>query len=541
MSRKAACFFGTLLLLFLSNIASGATIYVPDDHTTIQDALQAAVDGDTILVRPGTYVENVDFVGKNVVLRSELGPEVTVIDGSMVTSVVIFQTGEGPDAVLDGFSITNGLGALEPGGTRNGGGIAIADSSPTIVNNIIRENHAERGGGIMCSGSSSLISNNTFTQNTAESGGGIFNYNKATPMISGNLIEENASTATAGGINTVGAHPVIMGNLIKGNTVAFGGDGGGMSFHLRSDNGAVINNVIVANAVPLGAGGGIYCFQSSPKIEGNIIAGNICFTGGGGIRISWKSNNVIANNTVVNNTASEGGGIWCNNSDPTVANMILWNNSANQGKEIHVGSQGSPSIFTISYSDVEGGQGSVHVDPSNTLNWGASMIDSDPLFVDADHYDFHLTYTSPCMDAGDASFPDLPDEDYEGDPRIHNLVPDMGGDEFHHHLYQMGAVIPGMTIDVRIIGAPGAPRVILALGQGVLDPPRQTALGLLYLDLPPVMHADLGVMPAEGFVNFSMTVPISWTSGNEYPVQALVGPFLHPRSNLTNLMLLEVE
>jgi hypothetical protein len=90
--------------------ATTHTYYVPDDYPTIQQAIDASQYGYTIIVRAGTYTENVDFDGKAVTLRSEDGPENTVIDGNQVMSVVRFLNGEGPDSVLEGFTITNGSG-----------------------------------------------------------------------------------------------------------------------------------------------------------------------------------------------------------------------------------------------------------------------------------------------------------------------------------------------------------------------------------------------------------------------------------------------
>jgi serine protease len=84
-----------------------ATIYVPDNYATIQGALDACVNGDEIIVRPGTYYEVVDFVGKAVTLKSEMGPEVTIVDGEQRDwGIMMFRNFEGPDSVLEGFTIT---------------------------------------------------------------------------------------------------------------------------------------------------------------------------------------------------------------------------------------------------------------------------------------------------------------------------------------------------------------------------------------------------------------------------------------------------
>jgi len=116
----------------------------------------------------------------------------------------------------------------------------------------------------------------------------------------------------------------------------------------------------------------------------------------------------------------------------------------------------------------------------------------------------------------------------------------MGSDEFHTHLYAMGAVVPGSRIQVKVIGNPGMTPVTLALGSGIQDPPQSTPYGDLYLILPPVKTFNLGAIPSTGICVVSATVPSNWQSGEWYPFQALVGP---PASGsvLSNLMVLVVE
>ena len=88
-----------LILIPSTPPALAATISVPMDYSTIQEAIDAVVDGDLILVAAGTYVENIDFLGKAITLQSEVGAEATVIDGSQVDSVVTFASGEPVEAV----------------------------------------------------------------------------------------------------------------------------------------------------------------------------------------------------------------------------------------------------------------------------------------------------------------------------------------------------------------------------------------------------------------------------------------------------------
>jgi hypothetical protein len=126
-----------------------------------------------------------------------------------------------------------------------------------------------------------------------------------------------------------------------------------------------------------------------------------------------------------------------------VTNCIFWNNTANGGPEISVGTYNNPtSSLSIAFSDVMGGKALVDVEPGCTLNWGTGMIDSDPLFIDPPWDDFHLTFDSPCRNAGyNAAV--VEETDFEGDPRITAGVVDMGADEFYPHLYFVGEVVPG--------------------------------------------------------------------------------------------------
>ena len=88
--------------------AHAATIHVPADRPAIQIAIDAAVDGDDVLVAPGTYEENLDFLGKSITLESDGGAEVTLIDGEQAGTVVTCIDVAPGEAVLDGFTIRNG-------------------------------------------------------------------------------------------------------------------------------------------------------------------------------------------------------------------------------------------------------------------------------------------------------------------------------------------------------------------------------------------------------------------------------------------------
>lgn len=531
----------SVYFLFILGVSLGADIYVPNDYPTIQDAISAAVDGDTVIVMPGTYVENIDFMGKAIHVKSETGAAATVIDGNQAGSVATCQSGEGQDSVLDGFTLTNGTGTYISWGYFGGGINCSSSSSPTITCNIISENSVDgHGGGIFCYSSSPTITNNGITGNAAtRHGGGIYCIEISSPTISTNTISGNTAGNNGGGISCdPTSSPAITNNTISGNMAGPYGSGGGI--RCNSSSPTITNNTISGNMAY--EGGGIECYySSSPIISNNTISGNNAEWNGGGVHCYYYSSPIFSNNTFSGNTAiNYGGGISCNwHSSPIVTNIILWDNNASTGKEIGVGQASRPSTLTISYSDVDGDQSSCYVDPGSTLNWGSGMIDADPLFVDSPAGDFHLTWNSPCRNAGDNAAAAEP-FDFEGDPRTVLGTVDMGADEFHYHLYHFGDVVPGGTISIRVIAPPADP-VMVALGSGIQDPPLSTLYGDLYLQFPILRTITLGATPPEGVQTFDATVPSFWIQGEEKPLQALVGPLGNASSVLTNLQVLSVE
>ena len=161
----------------------------PPDFNTIQEAIGAAVGGDCINVEPGTYVENIDFLGLAITVQSTGGEDVTIIDGSACTrgsgtcSVVTFANGEDGNSILDGFTVTGGDGAP------SGGGIYCDSASPTILNCTISGNTASvgGGGGLWNNSSSPTLINCTISGNTANSGGGLWN-NSASPTLTNSIL-----------------------------------------------------------------------------------------------------------------------------------------------------------------------------------------------------------------------------------------------------------------------------------------------------------------------------------------------------------------
>src|SRR6266851_50390 len=140
--------------------ASGVIIHVPGDQPTIQAAINAAANGDTVLVSNGTYKESINFNGKAITVTSVNGPKVTTIDGGGTNTVVFFQTNEGAGSVLNGFTITGGVAGFQSPNSGEGGGIFITNSSPTVTNNVITGNQGCNGIGVGIGFAGPLIQGN---------------------------------------------------------------------------------------------------------------------------------------------------------------------------------------------------------------------------------------------------------------------------------------------------------------------------------------------------------------------------------------------
>jgi parallel beta-helix repeat protein/predicted outer membrane repeat protein len=393
--RYSVLLLTSVLLTVCVSILRATIIHVPADYERIQVAIAAAVSGDTVMVADGTYTgqynRDIEFGGKAVVVMSENGPEVTIIDceGSSSDPHRGFYVHDGEDSstVVQGFTIMNGY-------ARDGGGIYCENSSPTIAGNIIIGNTADvNGGGICLSNSASTVLGNTVTGNNGTyNGGGIYCLD-CSPIIENNTIIDNRTFwSWGGGIHCENASPTIIDNTISENDA---NAGGGLSCGGESSP-SVMYNEISGNSGYTN-GGGIYIFKSSPIIEGNTITVNDA-RDGGGIRCDSTAATIICNTFTGNTADQRGGGIYSANSSVIVTNCILWGDSAGSSAEIYIGYYAD---ITVSYSDVEG-------------SWqGEGNIADDPLFRDPAASDFHLMAIdcgdaddSPCIDAGNPAIID---------------------------------------------------------------------------------------------------------------------------------------
>ena len=218
----------------------GCNDVVGTPYCTIQAAIDDAVPGvHQVRVAPGTYNEIIDLLGKAITVRSSGGPSVTTIDATGVADpgdglpVVRCDSGEGPDTVLDGFTITGGTGQTILGSESLGGGMYNSGSSPTVMNCVFSGNSAFlRGGGMFNSGGSPAVTNCTFSGNTVvQNGGGMFN-SGSSPTVTNCIFWMNSDAGgtdesaqihndDSSGVNT----PVVNTSDVQGGWTGAGGTG----------------------------------------------------------------------------------------------------------------------------------------------------------------------------------------------------------------------------------------------------------------------------------------------------------------------------
>ena len=375
------------------------TIRVPLDYPTIHSAINAAANGDTLLVAPGTYVENINFSGKAITITSENGPEVTLIDGNQADSVVKFISGEGRSSVLSGFTVLNGRSGFDTPGFGYGGGIWIKNSSPTVTGNIISNNRACLGLGLSSEFGSPLIQRNTITNNrpiacSGGEGGGIRIINDATPL----------------------PRTEILDNVVVGNATG-SGDGGGI---WASQNVTIRGNIVSGNSATgsSSCGGGISTAGTATIIQ-NVITGNKAGCGGGIHLRNGASGQLVANNTIADNDSPSGSGILFESfvdGPPEPANNIV------------IGKAGQTAVHCLAYNGL--GPPVLRFNnayaPSGTAYGGICTdqtgingnISADPLFVDQTGGNYRLQPASPSIDAGSNAVAQIPSRDLEGNARI---------------------------------------------------------------------------------------------------------------------------
>ena len=457
--------------VFVGAVSGQTVLQVPQAFPSIQSAVDAASAGDTVVVSPGHYLENIDFHGKAIILKSTAhNPDeaaLTVIEGKLPGPVVTFHTGEPSAAVLDGFTITGGFPASATQGL--GGGVYIAGASPTIRHNAITRNI---GCAVMVlNGSSATLDSNDIHDTLSmiagtkanigacrdSSFGGtgpgtaLFISGGQDVRVVGNFIHDNSklpienSTSLSPGaglflINTTGLR--LERNIFARNSADASADLAMQDTPL-SGTLQLINNLFYDDA-SYGASTrvGVLLQGSQQGSTFRVLATNNTFYGGTTelqLRFgpSVLRNNIFyATDAISSNPQPIGSGLFC----------------ASQGY-----------LLDVSYSDIFN-EGAL---ADGGCPRGVSFLTINPPFRDATTRNLRLLSSSPLVDAGDIHAEGLPATDLDGKNRTVCGKVDIGAYQTHPNPPMVLTVAPNSV-------AGGSPVVFTATLTGNCNVPTGT-------------------------------------------------------------------
>ena len=409
------------VFLCVTDVHAG-TIFVDDDRIndpdledgssehpfdTIQEGIDAAVDGDEIVVRPGIYTGNgnrdldyshglPDGQTRSITVRSidPNDPEVvaaTVIDCGGTEEEphrgFYFHSGEGANSVLAGLTITGGYGPFETVSWSSnlhsvGGGVFLRGScTPTFQKCTLTGNVAEYGGGMFAFDyAGATLESCIFTDNVASSkGGGVGIHHARSVSFENCIIAENQSTNGGGVLIYSSATVTFARCTILENCVT--NCGGGISCDWTNVN---MSACLIGANYALYNGGGCWVMWTDFNIVNSVIVGNYAGHRGGGVEGHCLGSPILTNCTLTSNTATYGGAISSDHAgSPHIHNCILWDNDAEYGPEVSITGTSNRSWFFCTHSILQGRQANIYMDdnPDHRLEWGEGMIDAPPLFL----------------------------------------------------------------------------------------------------------------------------------------------------------------
>ena len=370
--------------LMTASVSPGSVIVVDcsggGDYLTLRDGIEAAVDGDTVRVAPGTYTgpdnRDLDFAGKAIVVASECGPEDTVIDCGSAARAFDFHSAEPMTARLSGFTIANG--SATNGGaifcrctsrptiddcvftanwaTDDGGALCVVSAAGPFLENVTFEANESglRGGAICTAGGRTVLNGCSFTGNSAAyggalmlsydmyvfidacdfsgnsalEGGAIFDYGSS-PSITASTFTDNhgygpTNYRFGGAVCIINSnYAVITDCVFERNEIhGFSGFGGGLAVHVA---GATVTSCVfssnTATGEEVGCGGGVYCYNQD---------------GGGGPAASFDDC------VFIGNRGDQGGGMCCQNTRAPIRHCTFFGNEARIGGGAYLSNHPGP-------------------------------------------------------------------------------------------------------------------------------------------------------------------------------------------------------
>jgi hypothetical protein len=422
-------------------------------YSSIQDAVDAAADGDIIKVATDTYtgvnnrggMAQVVYISKTVTVRGGYTVDNWTTPDPQNNPTTLDAQGQGRVLYITGNISPTVEGLRITGGDASyGGGLYLVYSDAALTGNIISSNVAEDGGGgLYLDLSDATISGNTIANNTADVGGGLF-LDGGDARVSGNTITNN--TASWGGGLYIWyryGDATLTGNTFANNTANVGG-----GLYLSYSNARVNGNTIANNFADVG--GGLFLDHSTATLSGNIITNNSAdeYTGFGGGLLLSGSDATLINNVVTNNRASRyGSGLYIQYSSPRLLHTTIARNTGGDGSGVYISNDWKASTIALTNTILASHSVGISVTEGNTITingilWHSTPITvsqpvtslvkvqnqctGDPAFANPNAGDYHIGHGSAAIDVGvDAGV----DRDIDDEPRPLGSGYDFGADE----------------------------------------------------------------------------------------------------------------
>lgn len=414
-------------------------------YASMQDAVDAAGDGDVIKVAAGTYtdvhvrarndvtttgvVTQVVYISKTVTIQggytttnwttSDPAANPTTLD-ALGEGRVFYITGD-VSPTIEGLCITGGDAAGLGGSEEEdaGGGVYVIAATVAISNNQVSSNTADRGGGLYLESSDATLTNNTISANTATGGGGGVYLVESGATLSGNTIISNTAAADGGGLLLWFARRVITmnGNTFASNTANW--SGGGLSLHLFG--GRFSGNTIISNTA--GRGGGVDVYGGHSTWVNNVVADNHTHSVGSGFYINGRS--YLLHTTIARNTGGDGSGVHVDVHEHQWSVSVAMTNTilVSQSVGIRVTNGNTVTVNGVLWHNTP-----VTISQSPTATVSVqNQHTGDPAFVDPDAGNYHIGLASAAVDAGVEAGVTM---DIDDEARPFGLGPDLGADEW---------------------------------------------------------------------------------------------------------------
>jgi hypothetical protein len=394
---------------------------------TIQDAVDTADTGDTVLVSNGVYnvgskvtpggIEpNRVCLTKDILVQSVNGPSGTLVVGVGPIGTSAMRCAYLTTGTLSGFTLTNGFTQSGSWVYDESGGAVLLNGGGTVSNCVVTGCMAYDCGGGIGILNNGTVNNCTIAGSSSRSldggagagGGGVLCCNGGSLnncVISGNTANKSALGGGAGGGVDCEYGGIVNNCIISNNTASANGGGGGVYCW---QGGSVRNSTLCNNTSPNGQGGGIFCDDGGATVQNCLLYGN---TSGDGAGLYSSQGGTVRNCTLTGNTnttSDNGVGLYLE-SGGTIQNCIIVGNRGG-GANIY-----NPAGGVISYSCTPG-----RTDSGNITN--------APAFVNPAANNYRLLAGSPCINAGNNADAQCA-TDLDGNPRIIGGVVDMGAYE----------------------------------------------------------------------------------------------------------------